>query len=302
MQNTKSQKLQAPKRAICIGAANLDIRGAFEHHSVDGTSNPASISQSVGGAALNTARILAASNTPTRFIGLVGDDNSAQSIADALKLANVENGLIKHKTAASGRYISLLEPDGTLKTACNDMKIHENFSIELLEKQLRLIDLSKISAVFCDANLPANIVKRAFELHPQSLKCATTVSPAKAFRLEKSFNLIDILFTNVTEATALLKAPAKTSSENLAGMMLATPVKSGIISNGREPLYYWQNGKAYSIPIPPIDKIVDVVGAGDALAAGTLAAMLKGESLSDAIQQGIYTAQKVLRVPGAHLS
>ncbi len=302
MQNPKSQKSQEPNTVICIGAANLDIRCAFEQFSVGGASNPASISQSVGGAALNTARILAASKTRTRFIGLVGEDDGAHQIADALELANVENGLIIHSTAASGRYISLLEPDGMLKIACNDMKINQEFSIDLLEQQLRLFDLGNISAVFCDANLPAIIIKRAFELIPHGLKCATTVSPSKASQLKQNFNLIDILFTNVAEATALLKAPSGTSTENLAKMMALTTVKAGIISNGGEPVFYWQNGKTNSITIPQMENITDVVGAGDALAAGTLAATLQGKSLSDAIQQGIYTAQKVLGIPGAYSS
>ena len=75
---------------ICLGAANIDVRCALEETAIDDTSNPADISQNIGGAALNTARILAANGCDAEFIGLVGDDEGADHIAKALKDANVK--------------------------------------------------------------------------------------------------------------------------------------------------------------------------------------------------------------------
>lgn len=299
--NKATNRARSPAlSAICIGAANIDIRCAFNKFSVDGTSNPATIAQSVGGAALNTARMLSKNNVCTKFIGLVGNDDGADIIAEALSQADVENGLLAQKNGATGRYISLIEPDGSLKTACNDMKIHENFSPESLETLLASIKSLKVDAVFCDANIPDETIKRIFELMPNCLKCASTVSPAKAHRLVNSLPLIDVLFTNIEEAHSLLRLNSKTAIEELAQSMAISPVKSGVISNGSNPVYFWHNGKVACLPVPPIDNIVDVIGAGDALAAGTISALLNGNNFSDAVLLGIKTTQSVLKTNGAY--
>ena len=293
-----------PNRVICLGAANIDVRCAFDNNAIDGTSNPAAISQSTGGAALNTARILAANGCNTRFIGLVGDDDDAHQVANALRDSNVENGLVHLTGHSTGKYISMLEPDGTLKIACNDMKIHQEFSTDLLDKQFANQALEDYSALYCDANIPEQALKRAFQmmhqLTPGALKCATTVSTAKAQRLSASLELIDVLFTNKSEAAALLGLNNKDASTNhLADSLASLPIKSGIISDGSNPLFYWANDGVQSIDIPPVSEIVDVVGAGDALAAGTIAALVKGDNLSNAVRAGIVSAQKVLMVDGA---
>ena len=301
MSSSNSSPNNLPNRVICLGAANIDVRCAFDDYGIDGTSNPAAISQSTGGAALNTARILAADGCNTRFVGLVGGDEGAHQVANALYEANVENSLIPLPDHSTGKYISLLEPDGSLKIACNDMKIHQQFSNELLSRQLENIDITNIDALFCDANVPDQVIKHAFQMMPDTLKCATTVSPAKAHRLHASLGLVDVLFTNKAEAAALLGlSKDDVRTDYLANKLARSPIKSGVISDGSNLLYHWDNNGVHSINIPPVSKIVDVTGAGDALAAGTIAALIQGDRFSDAVAAGINSAQEVLLVDGAY--
>jgi len=305
MNSNNSSPNNLPNRVICLGAANIDVRCALDDYAIDGASNPAAISQNTGGAALNTARILAANDCDTRFIGLVGDDEGAHQVANALNDANVKNGLVHLSGSSTGKYISLLEPDGSLKIACNDMNIHQEFSNDLLDKHFANLALEDFSALFCDANIPEQALRHAFQLMhqltPSSLKCATTVSTAKAKRINASLELIDVLFTNKAEAAALLGlGKDDASTKNLAVSLANTPIKSGLISDGSNPLYYWDNDGVHSIDIPPVSKILDVIGAGDALAAGTIAALVKGENFSNAVHAGIISAQKVLMVDSAY--
>ena len=301
MTSNNSHSDKSLTRVICLGAANIDVRCALDNDATDGTSNPATISQNIGGAALNTARILAANGCDTQFIGLVGEDEGAQQVANALNEANVKNGLIHIAGSSTGKYISLLEPNGSLKIACNDMKIHQEFSIDRLDKQFSNMDRANVSALFCDANIPEQVLSHAFQLTPGAFKCATTVSPAKTHRLNASLDLIDVLFTNKAEAAALLGLNENDADTELLAKKLAnTPVKSGVISDGNNPLYYWHKGSIHTLEIPPVSEIVDVTGAGDALAAGTIAALTRGESFSNAVCAGITSAQKVLMVNGAY--
>jgi pseudouridine kinase len=286
---------------ICIGAANIDVRCALDERAIDGTSNPAQISQNIGGAALNTARILAANDCNTKFIGLVGDDEGADLVAKALKEANVTNRSIRVSNSSTGKYISLLEPDGGLKIACNDMKIHKKFSNELLDTQFESFSSGNLCALFCDTNIPEQVLRHAFCLTPNVLKCATTVSIAKAQKLSQNLGLIDVLFTNQAEAAALFGLnKGDIGIEKLVNKLAKSQAKSGIISNGSKPLYYWDKDGVHSINISPVSEIVDVTGAGDALAAGTIAALMKGNKFADAVYAGIEAAQKVLKVSGAY--
>lgn len=301
MNNNNSHPNNSPNEVICLGAANIDVSCALAATATNGTSNPARITQSIGGAALNTARILSENGCNTRFIGLVGNDEDAHQVASALQEANVEDGLVSLPGCSTGKYISLLEPNGSLKIACNDMNIHQKFSNDLLEKQFAKLSLGNYSALFCDANIPEKALKRAFQIMPDTLKCATTVSTAKAKKVNASLELIDVLFTNKAEAAALLGLSKDDVSTSILAERLAnTQVKSGVISDGSNPLCYWDSDGAQTIEISPISEIVDVIGAGDALAAGTIAALIIGESFLNAVHAGIISAQKVLMVNGAY--
>ena len=301
MNSSNSPPNKLPSRVICLGAANIDMRCALDDNSTDGTSNPAGISQNIGGAALNTARVLAANGCDTRFIGLVGNDEGAHQVANALNEANVKDGLIHLFGGSTGKYISLLEPDGSLKIACNDMKIHQEFSNDMMVTQFENLALENYGALFCDTNIPQQVLKRAFQLIPNALKCATTVSTAKARRINVSLELIDVLFTNKAEAAAMLGlSKDDASTKTLANKLASSPAKSGILSDGSNRLFFWDKDGIHSVEISPLSEIVDVTGAGDALAAGTIAALMQGDNFSEAVCAGIKSAQKVLMVNGAY--
>ena len=163
------------------------------------------------------------------------------------------------------------------------------------------LELDNIDALFCDANIPEQVLRHAFKLAPDILKCATTVSTAKARRLSQCLGLVDVLFTSKSEAAALLGvSESETSIVSLAEKLAGSLAKSGVISDGNRPLYYWNKDGVGSLRVPCVSGIIDVTGAGDALAASTIAALLKGEIFANAVGAGINAAQKVLKISGAY--
>ena len=60
-------------------------------------------------------------------------------------------------------------------------------------------------------------------------------------------------------------------------------------------------GVVTEVAIPPVAKIVDTTGAGDAFAAGFLPVYATSRNIKDSITNGNLIASRVLRSPGATL-
>jgi len=58
-------------------------------------------------------------------------------------------------------------------------------------------------------------------------------------------------------------------------------------------------GQGILIPAPQVENVIDTTGAGDAFAAGLLAALQKGEDLPDACRAGAIMGSRTVQYLGA---
>ena len=68
----------------------------------------------------------------------------------------------------------------------------------------------------------------------------------------------------------------------------------GVISGGAEAVTGFDASGMFTIKPPAPRKIADVTGAGDALAGGTVAAMMRGLTLREALREGMAAAMLTL--------
>ena len=75
-----------------------------------------------------------------------------------------------------------------------------------------------------------------------------------------------------------------------------------VVKNGVEPTEIHADGKrSATVQVPPVDKVRDTTGAGDAFAAGFLTAVLAEADAIVAVEAGHRLARRVLSEPGATL-
>jgi len=285
---------------VAIGAIHYDTIAHAREAIRPETSTPARLSAKPGGVATNLARSLVRLDVPVHLVGTVGDDGAAQMLSDRLTDEGICLATVPRAGFATGQYLALHDPSGALTAACVDDRV-------LSEAPPKLFDsiVAKLAATlpaetiwFVDANLPEAMLARiADRLGPCRLM-ANAVSDAKAGRLEPLLPRLDCLMLNRGEAAALTGLARDTLPDTLADALAGTGLRHFVLTCGGDDVLVLDGGRINRLS-PPKTKIVDVTGAGDALAAGTVAALARGLSLRQAVPFGLAAATHTLSSAGA---
>ena len=121
--------LMAQTDVLFVGGAHIDYRGQLRQPAVPGASNPCSFTSMPGGAALNSASIVATLGSRCQFAGVIGNDNAAIQLLETFKSRKIEPYLLSLEKN-TGSYTSILQPDGELYIATADMDIYDELEDE----------------------------------------------------------------------------------------------------------------------------------------------------------------------------
>ena len=250
------------------------------------------------------ARATARFGIQCSLVGQVGNDAEGDRMLDALTDAGVDVATVTRNTCyPTGRYLALHDPDGSLAAATVDGRITDTLSPGDLDTHSPAVARAPIW--FLDANLPSPVLKdltrRARIGNPERRLIADAVSPAKAGRLVGILADLDCLFCNRIEAERLLSItsrPQPPRSQTLVPALLSLGPGACVVTDSANPIVYAEDDEIQHLPIDPAP-VVDVTGAGDALIAGTLAALARGRALKTALRGGIAAARLTVSAEGA---
>ena len=292
--------LPQPQRIAVIGGAVLDRKYHARHELIMGTSNPVEGHRNFGGVARNVAENLARLGATVSFVSAVGDDLSGRELLAHLRALGVDvSQVIVARGHATAEYAAILDPRNELAIGVADMAIFDLLAPEVLDRIWP--HLASADWVFADCNLPAATLA-ALIARRQEAKfrlAVNTVSSPKAVRLPKDLSGVDVLFTNLDEANAMiggLDAPASATPVEAAAALRDAGTAAVLVTMGAEGYAMADAGGARMRPAVPAQP-VDITGAGDSMVAGTLSRLLSGASLDEAARTGALVAALTIESP-----
>jgi pseudouridine kinase len=219
-----------------------------------------------------------------RLASRVGDDPAGAALLADLQAAGIDTRQVgrtaDHPTA---RYWAVLEPSGELALGLADMAVIETLHPEALAPAAA----APADAWLIDANLPEPCIGWLLARPDRPpLVAADSVSVAKAGRFGAHLGRIDVLFTNLAEAVALV---GRAGAEGL----LDAGVGAAVVGEGAAGLLVLEPGSRHRLEALPVTAR-DVTGAGDALAAATLYARLRGVEMLLAARIGRLAATTII--------
>jgi ribokinase len=286
---------------VVVGDVATDVVVVLSGEPAPGSDRPASIRSRGGGAGANVAVHLARLGMPVSLAGCVGDDAAAAGLRAELTAAGVRLVLRTVTGAATGTIVSLVEPGGersmladrgaNLALARDDVPEvppggHLHLSgYTLLDPGPRAAGLAAMAAAVASG-------------------CTVSVDPASTGPLRHYG--VDRWLADTAAATVLL--PNAEEARLLTGC--ADVLDGARALAGRHPVVavslgadgaVWATGTTLVHRPAHATEVVDTTGAGDAFAAGLLAAWLTSPGVDPvvALDAGLARAAQVVRRPGA---
>ncbi|MCA9991937.1 MAG: carbohydrate kinase family protein [Ardenticatenaceae bacterium] len=284
---------------LVVGGTLLDIKGKPTRGLEPGTSNPGIIRASRGGTARNVAENLSLLGADVVLISAVGDDDTGQKLLRQTAGAGVDISHLQIVPGLStGTYIALLEQDGSLSVALDDVRAMESITSQYLDHRRTLFRDADI--VMIDGSLQPDAMRTAIRLASQYGKpiCADPSSARLAHRLLPYLPQLFLVVPNQMEAANLcgLDYPEHDAdaSQEMARQLVQMGVEIAVVTMTNFGLSYATSDEQGYIP-PHYSEMVDSTGTGDALTSAIIFGLINEVPITECMRLGAAAAGLTLQ-------
>lgn len=287
------------KHILVIGATLLDMKGKPLVGLEPGTSNPAEIRFTRGGTARNVAENLARLGANVVLISAVGDDIIGRQLVTRTAEAGVDvTHVMTLPGQSTGCYMALLDDDGSLSVAMDDVRVMEHITVAYLDERRALFENAEV--IMMDGSLTPATMKRVVELAEayQAVLCADPSSVRLAYKLRPYLPHLYLVVPNEAEAAELCQSGFDgynpDASLEMARHLLRLGVSHVIVTLSDFGLDYVTSDETGYIPARYIEK-VDTTGTGDAVTAAIIFGMVNNLPMIESIRLGAAAASLTLQ-------
>ena len=141
--------------ALVFGVSVFDICGFTDRNYRCNDSNPGKVKTSFGGVCRNIAECMARVGVNTKFISILGDDETGNRMMEHSKIMNYDmsESLIV-KGGHTPTYMAILDEQGEMVSAVVDMKIIDMFTTDFIDSKSEIIknaDVYGLNRVFLNS-------------------------------------------------------------------------------------------------------------------------------------------------------
>jgi sugar/nucleoside kinase (ribokinase family) len=284
-------------RPLVLGDVMLDVVARLSGPLAPGSDSHAVIRFHGGGSAANTAAWLAATGAEPLLAGRVGDDERGRSVRDELRAAGVEAALGIDPELPTGTCIVLVGPDGE-RTMAPDAGANDALSDDDVPDDLLAAAGHLHVAGYALLRSGSRTAARAAISRALERGMSVSVDPSSAALLSPEFldhaDGAGLLLPNVEEARML----SGEHDPERAGRALAARFGEVVVTLGAEGALWTDGRESVRCEAVPVEAVVDSTGAGDAFAAGLLAARMDGAAPDEALAAGARLAARAVSQPG----
>jgi ribokinase len=284
-------------RVVVVGDVMIDVVASLSGPVAQASDTPARIVQRGGGAGANVAAWLARAGAAVTLIGRVGGDAAGREVAEGLRAEGVDTRLATDPARPTGTCVVLVEPGGE-RSMLPDAGANAGLEAAPLPDDATHLHLAGY-ALLHPGSRPA---ARAMLADASARGLSVSVDPSSTAPLVRAgaaafFEWIagtQLLLPNRDEAAALtgMRDP------KAAARALSAHAREVVVKLGTQGAL-WTDGST-QVRAPAVDvQVVDTTGAGDAFAAGLLAARLAGAGPADALGAGCALAAEAVGRAGA---
>jgi len=284
----RTGRLGAGCRVVCVGDVLLDICALLPGPLIRGSDTPAPVSYAHGGAAANTAAWLASLGVPCLFAGRVGDDAFGREAVAALRTHGAQVRISTDPVAPTGACLVLIDPDGERTMVPSAGANAALGPADLGSDLLRAGDHLHLSGYTLLRDGSRAAAQYALELAGRTGASvwvdAASAGPIRTVGAQRFLSWLPagaVLLANTDELAAL----TGTADPEPGIAALVARGLDVVVKCGRGGSVLGTAAGLWRAPATQVE-VLDSTGAGDAFAAGLLAAVCQGAGWETALIEG----------------
>jgi pseudouridine kinase len=280
---------------IIFGGCNLDVIARADRPLRPGVSNPGTVYVGAGGAGRNVAVNLVRLGVQTALVSAVGRDAAGDYLVAETARAGVDVSWIARSMDRSNYYVAVAA--GADVRAISDMAAADALTVDHLAAAADAVAHAEMAVI--DANLAPRTIRAAVDAAGATPICLLPTSPAKAPRLSAVLDQASLIVASAAELE-VLSGLVLSSAADALGAAIELRARTGadvVVSMGPAGIGLAAVDAAWLESLPVA--VVDVTGAGDAVAAAAVFARLRGFPPTELLRLARAAGAMTVTIPGA---